>query len=278
MRSPSGVKRGMRKHESPPVGLRQDEERVAHRRRAEPLVAGELVLGAGAAAVQRRRDGGVGADVGAALLLGHRHAAERALLVGRGHEPLAVVGERGEARLPLGGQLGLLAQRRDRPSRSSRSGSRRPASTCEQEHELRGARDVGARARLAPGRGVEAVRDRRAASARATRGGTRPRRCGCRSGRGCGAAAGSRSPERPSDHVGARPQIAPSSLAASLAPTRRPRAERLDQRRGRARRRCSPSSGGGWLSTSWVVARGRSSSLDTGELLSGNRAYTEVSQ
>ena len=30
----------------PAVGLGEDEEGVAHRRRAEPLVAGELVLGA----------------------------------------------------------------------------------------------------------------------------------------------------------------------------------------------------------------------------------------
>ena len=37
----------------PAVGLREDEERVAHRRREEPLVAGDLVLGAGPAAVQR---------------------------------------------------------------------------------------------------------------------------------------------------------------------------------------------------------------------------------
>ena len=38
----------------PAVGLREHQERVAHRRRAEPLVAGELVLGARSAAVQRR--------------------------------------------------------------------------------------------------------------------------------------------------------------------------------------------------------------------------------
>ena len=39
----------------PALGLGEDEERVAHRRRHEPLVAGERVLGARAAAVQRRR-------------------------------------------------------------------------------------------------------------------------------------------------------------------------------------------------------------------------------
>ena len=36
------------------VGLREHQEGVAHRRRAEPLVAGDLVLGPGPAAVQRR--------------------------------------------------------------------------------------------------------------------------------------------------------------------------------------------------------------------------------
>ena len=68
-------------------GLGQDEEQVAHRGAAEPLVAGELVLGsapARPAAGQRGRARRVRADVGAALLLGHRHAAERARLLARG--------------------------------------------------------------------------------------------------------------------------------------------------------------------------------------------------
>ena len=63
------------------VGLGEDEEGVAHRRRHEPLVAGQLVLGAGAAAVDRAGDGGVGADVGAALLLGHPHPGQGARLL-----------------------------------------------------------------------------------------------------------------------------------------------------------------------------------------------------
>ena len=47
----------------------EHEEGVAHRRRAEPLVPGEQVL----AVAEPRRDRLVGAHVGAALLLGHRH-------------------------------------------------------------------------------------------------------------------------------------------------------------------------------------------------------------
>ena len=65
------------------LGLGEDEEGVAHRRRHEPLVAGQLVLGAGAAAVHRAGERGVGADVGAALLLGHPHPGEGAALVRR---------------------------------------------------------------------------------------------------------------------------------------------------------------------------------------------------
>ena len=139
------------------VGLGEDEEGVAHRRRAEPLVADELVLGPGPAAVQRRRRGGVGAHVGAALLLGHRHPAERAALAG-GRQRALVVVEREEARLPLLGQLRLLAQRRDR-----RVGHRDRAADAalglHQQHEHRGAGDVGAGPRLAPGQRVQAVAD-----------------------------------------------------------------------------------------------------------------------
>jgi hypothetical protein len=45
------------------VGLREHEEHVRHRRRAEPLVAGDLVLRARAAPVERPRDGRVRAHV-----------------------------------------------------------------------------------------------------------------------------------------------------------------------------------------------------------------------
>ena len=53
LRVPSG--QDARQHEArqAAVGLRQHEEHVAHRRRAEPLVAGDLVFRARSAAVQR---------------------------------------------------------------------------------------------------------------------------------------------------------------------------------------------------------------------------------
>ena len=138
------------------VRLSQDQEGVAHRRRHEPLVAGELVLGAGAATVQRCRRGRVGAHVRAALLLGHPHPAERARLLGR-RSQVAVVGERAEARLPLGGELGLVSQRRDR-----RVGHRQR--TADTGFGLRGdehrrAGDMRARLRLAPRQRVQAEAD-----------------------------------------------------------------------------------------------------------------------
>jgi hypothetical protein len=94
------------------VGLGEDEEQVAHRRAAEPLVAGELVLGARSARAQRRGGGRVRAHVGAALLLGHRHPAQRAALLGRRPE-LGIVGGGRQQRHPLLGDVGLRAQRGD---------------------------------------------------------------------------------------------------------------------------------------------------------------------
>src|SRR5207237_8828630 len=79
----------------PPRGLREDQESVAHRRRAEPLVTGEPVRAPG-----RLGASGVRADLRAALLLGHRHADERAPLLRRGQEPRLVLPAR-DPRLPL---------------------------------------------------------------------------------------------------------------------------------------------------------------------------------
>ena len=52
LRVPSGRQRGNRKQESPRSVCASMRKHVAHRRRAEPLVAGDLVLGAGAAAAE----------------------------------------------------------------------------------------------------------------------------------------------------------------------------------------------------------------------------------
>ena len=139
------------------IGLREDEEGVAHRRRAEPLVADQLVLRPGAAAVQRRGGRGVGAHIRAALLLGHRHPAEGAVLALGGDRALVVV-EREEARFPLLGQLRLPAQRRDRRV-GHRDRAADAALRLHQQAEHRRAGDMGAGARFAPGHRVQPVAD-----------------------------------------------------------------------------------------------------------------------
>ena len=95
----------------PLVGLGEHQEEVAHRRRAEPLVPGDLILAPVARRAEGARDGGVRAHVGAALFLGHRHPADRAALLARRARG-GVVGRRRHERLPLGGELGAGAQGR----------------------------------------------------------------------------------------------------------------------------------------------------------------------
>ena len=75
---PSGRKRGTRKQVSPPAPAPAPGRR-RHRRRHEPLVAGDAI-GAGPPLPRRGRRG-IGAHVGAALLLGHAHAERDAGLL-----------------------------------------------------------------------------------------------------------------------------------------------------------------------------------------------------
>ena len=96
------------------LGLREDEERVAHRRRHEPLVAGQLVLRAGAAAVQRRGDRRVGRTSEPPCFSVMPMPQSAPALSGAGTEALAVVRGGEEARLPLVGDLGLRADGGDR--------------------------------------------------------------------------------------------------------------------------------------------------------------------
>ena len=230
LRSPSGVKRGSRKHERPPSACartRNASHIGAEQNHLCPVIS---YSAPGPPPFSGRRDGGVGAHVGAALLLGHRHAAQRARLVRRGDEPLAVVGQRQEARLPLLGQLRLLAKRRDHGV-GHRDRAAHPGLDLREEHELRRPGHVGARARVAPRRARAAPGRSPAAAARARPGGTRPRRSGCRTGRECAASAGSRSPARPSAITSARPQIAPQLAGLVLGPVAALAAQRLDQDR-----------------------------------------------
>ena len=96
----------------------------------------------------RRR---AGPDVRAALLLGHRHAAQRAALV---------VGQR-QPRLPLRRQLGIRAQRRDRGVGHRDRAHHARVRLRPQQLERR-AGDVRARPRLAPRQRVDLALDRAA--------------------------------------------------------------------------------------------------------------------
>src|SRR5206468_3263737 len=112
------------------------------------------VLTVGACAL---RAGRVGAYIGAALALGHRHPEESSLL-GPGGAKAGVVLERGQEWLPLGGEPRRLAERGDRRVGHGDRASM-PALDLRPDVEGRRARRVGARPRLAPREGMQAMAD-----------------------------------------------------------------------------------------------------------------------
>lgn len=76
------------------VGVGQGEEGVAHRRRAEPLVPDQFVGLPRSGNPHRVGPRGIGPDVGAALLLGHRHAdGDARLLLHRHVARVVLAGE-----------------------------------------------------------------------------------------------------------------------------------------------------------------------------------------
>ena len=157
LRSPSGVNRGSRKQESPPSAwarTRKASHIGAEQNHLCPVISYSAPA---AAAVQGRRGRGVRAHVRAALLLGHRHAADRPRLV-RGRAKLAVVVEREEARLPLGRDVRLLSQRRNHRV-GHRDRAANPGLRLREAHEAGRARDVGARLGLAPRQRVQPEAD-----------------------------------------------------------------------------------------------------------------------
>ena len=157
LRSPSGVQRGIRKQEMP-------ESVWARTRKASHIGAEQNHLWP----TSSYSAPGPPPFSGVAVVVLARTSeppcfsviaipqSEPRLRVGR-HRALVVV-EREEAGLPLLGQLGLLAQRRDRRV-GHRDRAADPALGLHQQHELGGAGDVGAGPGLAPGRGVQAVAD-----------------------------------------------------------------------------------------------------------------------
>ena len=193
--------------------LREDEEGVAHRRRAEPLVAGERVL-APAAADRRARASCWRARRSRPASRSSPCRTSAPRLLGGGDEARVV--RRSEVRRGShsAATLGLR-----RAARDDRVGHRDRAAVAGLDLAP-ACMKLAARATCAPGAArptaarAAPCADARPPSARARRGGTRPRRCGGRSGRGCAAPAGSRSP------VGRAPD------ASAAARARRPRATR----------------------------------------------------
>ena len=156
---PSGVQRG-RGSTRAAGGLGEHEEGVAHRRRQNHLCPASS-YSRRAAALTGRRDGRVGADVGAALLLGHPHPDQGAAPCSA-PAVARVIGGGEEARHPLGGELGLRAERRHHRVRH-RDRAADPGLDLDQHMRRR-------RATWAPGRGSAqgeacSPADRRAISA-----------------------------------------------------------------------------------------------------------------
>ncbi len=223
----------------PARGLRQGEEQVRHRRGREPLVPGQPVAAVGAG----HGPGGVGPHVRAALLLGHRHAGDQPALGQRGAQ-LRVVLAVGQQRLVLRGQRGRSSAGRAPRRRSSRSGTdgrRRPRPRPSPSRRGPRARRAGRRPRAR-----RAARARpRCASGRGTAAGTRPRRCDCRSGRGCAAPAGARWPAGPTAGPG-RCRRAGRGHAPRPRPSRRPRGAGPRTGPGGPSCRGRPAAGPGW--------------------------------
>ena len=123
--------------------LGQHEEDVAHRRRAEPLVAGQAV-GLAQQRTTRRGDGAgrVGAHVRAALLLGHAHARDGPGLPRHGPDAEVVAPAR-QGGQPAGTHGRVVSQGRP-AAYVIETGQPWPASTRDQSDEARGAAHVRA--------------------------------------------------------------------------------------------------------------------------------------
>jgi hypothetical protein len=137
--------------------LCQHEERVAHRRREEPLVPGDPVAASPEVFARGLGPRRICAHVGATLLFGHAHAERDRTLVHEWHEAL-VIGRRGELRPPGRVDRSVVAQRR-RHCVGHRYRAKDRRLELGEEHERRCALDVAAW-RLAPRRAVQTVLQR----------------------------------------------------------------------------------------------------------------------
>ncbi len=272
LRSPSGVQRGTRKQESPPsvcASTRKTSHIGAEQNHLCPVISYSAPGPPPFSGVAR---GGVGAHVGAALLLGHRHARRAPRLL-RGRDEARVVVEREKPGLPLLGQLGLRAQRRHRRvGHRDRAAVRRPRPAASSMNSA-------ARATWAPGRGSrQGSACRPCADAEPHQlvpGGVELHLVDAVAVAIVGAqhAAGTRWPGSPSAIDLRRAADARRTrVQRVLRPAGRPRAAAPRPGRGPARTGCSPASGADWLKTSWVAWPGRSSIVATGSFCASGAA------
>ncbi len=138
--------------------LREHEKRVAHRRRNEELVADELVSAPWPLGADGNRARRVGAHVGPALLLRHRHADRHALLL-LGRNVARIVDARLDLRQPLRGEVGLQFDAR---RRGEGHGDRAAVTGLDLRLHVgaRGARHMRALAWVGPGRRMKTFLDR----------------------------------------------------------------------------------------------------------------------
>ena len=143
-----------------PAGrLRQDQERIAHRRGKEPLVPRDAITRAPGIVAIGHGLGRVGAHVRSALLLGHAHAhGERGFL--REQRQARVVLRAGQAFVPVGPHGAIAPQgRRDGVAHRHRAEDGRLG--LSKQHEARTTLYMRvARILARPGRGVQAVAQR----------------------------------------------------------------------------------------------------------------------
>ena len=144
-----GVQRGKRKQERPPSAWARTRKASHIGADMNHLWPVSSYSAPGPPPFTGAGDRGVGAHVGAALLLGHPHPGEGAALARR-RRVARVIGGGEDVRLPLGGQLGLGAQRRDhRVGHRDRAAD--PGLGLGEAHEGGAAGDVGAGPRVLHG-------------------------------------------------------------------------------------------------------------------------------
>ncbi len=140
--------------------LSERQKGVAHRRRDEELVADEFVSLTHRVAADRKGARRVGAHIRAALFFGHRHADRQSGLLARGHVA-RIVGAGVDFRQPLACQRRLLG---DAGRGGESHGDRAAVARLDLRLHViaRGARDMGAGARIGPRRRMQPEFDRAA--------------------------------------------------------------------------------------------------------------------